>query len=118
MFTQQTFPVRESRHFRFERCQQLGVSTQLTDAVLRFGTKTKEFRQDPRGGASKPNRQGRSYYLFFSKDSLAAMQRAGVSKALIEEARKKKDFRWVVAEDCGTLITVMCLYGDNRRIWH
>lgn len=93
----------QTKHFANERCQQRGISQELTQLVTQFG-------------AIMPAHQPGAHYLYFSKQSLSRMRNAGIDKRLIEEAHKKVDFRWVVSNRDAVMITVFCASKKNRRV--
>lgn len=106
-----------TKHFE-ARARQRGTPWDVTEAVQVYG----EIARDHRKGKNKQWLPGRSsgsgHYRFFSHRSLAQMERDGLPKSLIEEARKKMHFRWVVANDSGTLVTVMAMHKNKQRIWN
>jgi hypothetical protein len=85
------------------RSQQRAVSDSLTQVVFRYGSTT--VARGP----------GANYY-YFSRESIANMTRDGVCRKLIDEARKKMGYRWVVSADDQTLLTVTYTTKRNRRI--
>ncbi len=91
-----------TKHCRNERMQQRGVPNVIVDLISVYG----ECYRRP----------GHPSSWYFSRKSIARMQKDGVAKQLIIEAESRPNMRFMVDPENGTFITVLHADKNKQRV--